>query len=235
MATGEAKRMAVIVPYRDRAEHLATFVPHMKRFLRECTHDTGVEHTIHVIEQLDTLWFNRGKLLNCGFVLAESLADYFVFHDVDYLPLSADYSWVDLPTRLIWNGLVLRESYDGFFGAVVAMNKEQFKLINGFSNAYWGWGPEDVDLRLRCECHGLSVARRDGSFHALPHRHNGFVSPRVHSEQAIATHRLFNARLPRFREHSASDGLSTLTMKVEWSRPLDAGESPRAFHHGVRI
>jgi hypothetical protein len=234
MTTYDAKRMAVIVPYRDRAEHLVKFVPHMRQFLRANSSIAGAEHSIHVVEQLDTLRFNRGKLLNCGFAIAETVADYFVFHDVDYLPLSADYSWVDRPTRLIWQGLVLRESYDTFFGAVVALNKEQFRLVNGFSNDYWGWGPEDVDLRMRCESHGLRVARRDGVFMALPHRHNGFVKPGVHSEEAVATHRLFRERLPRFREHCGSDGLSSLTMKVEWSMSLDE-ESPRAFRHGVRI
>jgi N-terminal region of glycosyl transferase group 7/N-terminal domain of galactosyltransferase len=235
MTTGDARRMAVIVPYRDRAEHLATFVPHLMRFLQESRHAGGAAHTIHVVEQLDARPFNRGKLLNCGFAIAEGIADYFVFHDVDYLPLSADYSWVDQPTRLIWHGLVLRERYDSFFGAVIALNKEQFRMVNGFSNEYWGWGPEDVDLRLRCERRGLPVARRDGTFKALPHRHNGFVGPGVHSAEAVATHRLFQERLPRFDEHWANDGLSTLDMRVGWSKPLEGDESTRAFHHGVRI
>ena len=235
MTTCDAKRMAIIVPYRDRAEHLETFVPHVRQFLRTSPGLAGAEHSIHIVEQLDELRFNRGKLLNCGYALAERFAHYFVFHDVDYLPVSADYGWVDRPTRLIWHGLVLRESYEAFFGAVVALNKEQFRLVNGFSNDYWGWGPEDVDLRLRCECHGLHVARRDGVFTALPHRHNGFVRPGVHSAEAVATHRLFQERLPRFREHCVNDGLSSLEMKLEWSKPIDGEESPRAFHHGVKI
>jgi N-terminal region of glycosyl transferase group 7/N-terminal domain of galactosyltransferase len=232
MTTGDSKRMAVIVPYRDRPEHLRAFVPHMRQFLGSVG---GIDATIHVVEQLDPCWFNRGKLLNCGFRIAEDGADYFVFHDVDYLPISADYGWVDRPTRLIWHGLVLREDYARFFGAVVALNKEQFRLVNGFSNDYWGWGPEDVDLRLRCESRGLSIARRDGTFRALPHRHNGFVSPGVHSEQGVATHRLFEARRARFLEHCASDGLSTLTMTVEWSKPLDVEGPLRVFHHGVKL
>jgi N-terminal region of glycosyl transferase group 7/N-terminal domain of galactosyltransferase len=233
--SADAKRMAIIVPYRDRAEHLAAFLPHVRRFLRESDALQKAEHTIHVVEQLGTSWFNRGKLLNAGFVLARAHADYFVFHDVDYLPTSADYGWVDRPTRLIWHGLVLREDYDRFFGAVVALNEEHFRSINGFSNEYWGWGPEDVDLRLRCEARGLPIARRDGTYVALPHRHNGFVAPGVHGEQAIATHRLFRERLPRFEEHCAMDGLCTLEMAVEWSRTLDDDRSPRVYHHGVRI
>lgn len=36
--------------------------------------------------------------------------------------------------------------YNEFFGGVSGLTVEQFKKINGFPNAFWGWGGEDDDL-----------------------------------------------------------------------------------------
>ena len=92
-------KLAIIVPYRDREEHLARFVPHMNEFLSE----RNIEHKIFVIEQSNEKPFNRGWLLNVGYKIAVKQGyDYFCFHDVDMLPEddSCDYSWVDKPTHL---------------------------------------------------------------------------------------------------------------------------------------
>jgi hypothetical protein len=221
------RRLAIIVPYRDREEHLAALVPHLTKFLHA---GADVDWTIHVVEQLGDARFNRGKLRNCGFRIAGD-ADYFVFHDVDYLPLAADYGWCEAPTRLIWHGLVLKEHYETFFGAVVAMKRRHFELVNGYSNEYWGWGCEDVDLRLRCQCIGLPIAKRDGTFRALPHAHHGFVRPGVLSDEARETRALLEKRLPQFDAYFRREGLSTLEMDVAWTRPVE----PRVLHHGVAI
>jgi N-terminal domain of galactosyltransferase len=42
-------------------------------------------------------------------------------------------------------------------------------VVNGFSNSYWGWGYENVDLRERLLRRGLVHARRGGTFRSLPH------------------------------------------------------------------
>jgi len=36
--------------------------------------------------------------------------------------------------------------YNEFFGGVSGLTVEQFLKINGFPNAFWGWGGEDDDL-----------------------------------------------------------------------------------------
>ena len=36
--------------------------------------------------------------------------------------------------------------YKTIFGGAAAMRAEQFKLVNGFSNQFWGWGAEDDDM-----------------------------------------------------------------------------------------
>ena len=35
------------------------------------------------------------------------------------------------------------------FGGVAAMKTEHFRLVNGFSNKFFGWGGEDDDLYNR--------------------------------------------------------------------------------------
>jgi hypothetical protein len=112
-----------------------------------------LNYQIFIIEQSDDKPFNRGKLLNVGYKYAcKNECDYFVFHDVDMLPEDVDYSYSDKPLHLATH---LQEhdyetTFFDYFGGVTMFNKEDFNLINGFSNEYWGWGFEDDDLLIRC-------------------------------------------------------------------------------------
>ena len=81
MLTKDAK-LAIIVPYRDREEHLARFVPHMEKFML----DKGIEYKIFVVEQNDDRPFNRGWLINIGYDISSQQGyDYFCFHDFDLI------------------------------------------------------------------------------------------------------------------------------------------------------
>ncbi|KOB74115.1 Glycosyltransferase [Operophtera brumata] len=79
-------KVAIIVPYRDREQHLAVFLNHMHPFLMK----QQIEYGIFVIEQEGNKDFNRAKLMNVGFVESQRLQSgwqCFVFHDIDLLPL----------------------------------------------------------------------------------------------------------------------------------------------------
>ena len=140
-------KLGIIVPYRDRPQQLKRFIKHMGEYL------TDLDYQIFIIEQSDDKPFNRGKLLNVGYKFAcDNGCDYFVFHDVDMLPEDVDYSYSDKPLHLATH---LQEhdyetTFFDYFGGVTMFNKEDFELINGFSNEYWGWGFEDDDLLIRC-------------------------------------------------------------------------------------
>ena len=167
-------RLGVIVPYRDRQQHLAVFIPHMLEFFSRAPFHKEIPYRILIVEQASGLPFNRGTVKNIGFKHVASEVDYVCFHDVDLLPISADYRWPGDPAMLIFHGLDFSPDFiRQLFGGVVLLQKEHFERANGFSNDYWGWGFEDVDLRERLLRCGLKPAHREGRFSRLDHLDEG--------------------------------------------------------------
>ena len=145
-------KIAIIVPFRDlhaeqnRKAQLQQFIPHIVSFLSKQSTD---DYHIYIIQQPDDgLKFNRGKLLNIGYKLAkEDNCNIFIFHDVDLLPdadLLEYYTKYPSPTHPIHIARVWKR-YSGnqaYFGGVVSFTSEQFEVVNGFPNNFWGWGGE---------------------------------------------------------------------------------------------
>jgi hypothetical protein len=198
------KRLAIIVPYRNREYNLVHLVLNLQWFLDPDSFD------LVVVEQTDGLPFNRGYTLNIGFHIARRYHDYshYVFHDVDLIPQQADYSFPHCPTHLsAATGQFLYDvPYENSFGGVVLFNQDDFEAVNGFSNNYWGWGREDYDLRCRCLKVGLKIERRPGRFISLPHH----VEPRLDVTWTWNKGRFDILQERNFRE----DGLSSLDYDV---------------------
>ena len=146
-------KLGVVVPYRNRYEHLQEF----KKSITEYLESKNIDFEVIVVEQDNAKLFNRGMLLNIGFKHAKDLGcDYVVFHDVDMLPIDVDYSYSDVPLHLSTNfeleeGEKERTIFDEYFGGVTMFPVKMFEDIDGYSNKYWGWGYEDNDLLLRCK------------------------------------------------------------------------------------
>ena len=144
-------KLGIIVPYRDRESHLTRFIETMSPYLKS----KKIKHEIIVVEQTDDKPFNRGKLLNIGYLKAKELGcTYVVFHDVDMLPIDVDYSYSELPMHLATNFELEYDksknlSFDDYFGGVTMFSSDTFERVNGYSNLYWGWGFEDDDLLFR--------------------------------------------------------------------------------------
>lgn len=144
-------KLGIIVPYRDRESHLSKFLEGIKNFLK----NKKIKYEIIVVEQTDDKPFNRGKLLNIGYLKAKELGcGYIVFHDVDMVPIEVDYSYSELPMHLATNFELEYDksknlSFDDYFGGVTMFSSEAFERVNGYSNLYWGWGFEDDDLLFR--------------------------------------------------------------------------------------
>nr|KAG5702403.1 hypothetical protein BaRGS_027490 [Batillaria attramentaria] len=99
--------------------------------------------------------FNRGKLLNVGYLEAMKVDkfDCFVFQDADLLPETDKNLYMcDSQARHLAsaiNEMRYHVMFYNYAGGVIAMNRENFNRINGYSNSYWGWGNEDDDFSAR--------------------------------------------------------------------------------------
>ncbi|XP_045199233.2 beta-1,4-galactosyltransferase 5-like [Mercenaria mercenaria] len=117
--------------------------------------------------------------------------------------------------------------YDTYFGGVNAFSKEQFTLVNGFPNLYFGWGYEDDDVYHRVLNANLSVQRLSydvGRYRHLGHRHsilgNGIL-------------KLYNTKQQRY----LSDGLNNLKYKrISYNlRPLCTWISIGLYNHTGQV
>jgi len=136
-------KLGVIVPYRNRYEHLQEF----KKSIVEYLESKNIDFKIIIVEQDNAKLFNRGMLCNIGFIeVKKENCDYIVIHDVDMIPVDVDYSYSDTPIHLATDDI----PFESYFGGITLFPSKLFEKINGFSNLYWGWGFEDDDLRYRC-------------------------------------------------------------------------------------
>ncbi|XP_012278341.1 beta-1,4-N-acetylgalactosaminyltransferase bre-4 [Orussus abietinus] len=154
-------RVAIVVPYRDRFQHLTAFLCNLHPMLLR----QQVDYQIFVVEQEGMGQFNRAMLMNVGYVeaLKERPFDCFIFHDVDLLPEDDRnlYTCPEQPRHMsvAVDKFNYRLPYADLFGGVSAMSREHFRLVNGFSNVFWGWGGEDDDMANRIKAHGLHISR----------------------------------------------------------------------------
>lgn len=161
----------VVVPFRNRAEHLEAFLLRMHPFLQA----QNMSYSIFVVEQLPGKLFNRAKLFNVGALEAQvnsirvcdvypprfmhfslqkmrkNLKQCFIFHDVDLLPLNAQnlYACSRLPTHLSTFVDTFRFNlpYTTLFGGAIAISQDTFQAVNGFSNRFSGNPSFEVSQR----------------------------------------------------------------------------------------
>lgn len=223
-------RLGVIIPYRDRAQHLDKFLRETTAFVESDGLNSALHPQFLIVEQAPGLPFNRGALLNAGYRLLAGNIDYLCLHDVDRIPVSANYRWPDAPTMIIRDGLPLPPDVIAqLLSSVVLIQAGHFAAANGFSNGYWGWGYEDVDLRERLLRIGLSHAHRDGRIRSLPHQdlgshHDGSPTDDALKNQKIFIERWFDRegsgwrRRPVVSEQWRSDGLASLKFSFASAR-----------------
>ena len=186
-------KILIIVPYRNRAEQLASFVPAITQFLSR--HCATVDFGIIVVEQTGKAKFNKGALINIGFIegtyIWESMNDdpnsYFdcvVIHDIDLIPENdgntCKYDCLRVPGASAWQLSTAIDKYKwglpmAGVGGVGMATREAFVLANGWSNRFFGWGGEDNDFFARLSLVGRRmrpVNKTMGRYRSLTKGHN---------------------------------------------------------------
>uniref|UniRef100_UPI0037E8B484 beta-1,4-galactosyltransferase 1 n=1 Tax=Semicossyphus pulcher TaxID=241346 RepID=UPI0037E8B484 len=203
------QKVAIIIPFRKRDEHLKFWLHYLHPILQRQQLDYGV----YVINQEGDEIFNRAKLLNIGYSEALKEYDYecFVFSDVDLIPMDDrnTYRCFSQPRHLSvsMDKFGFRLPYSQYFGGVSSMSKEQYLKINGFPNNYWGWGGEDDDIYNRLASKGMSISRPNGETgkcRMIRHQRDKQNEPNPQR---------FN-RIAHTRETMYKDGINSLSYRV---------------------
>ncbi|XP_056007183.1 beta-1,4-N-acetylgalactosaminyltransferase bre-4-like isoform X1 [Ostrea edulis] len=154
------QNVAIIIPFRDREEHLRVLLNNLHPIL----YRQQIMYTVYVIEQADNKPFNKGKLNNIGYIEALK-GDHtcFVFHDVDLIPENDKISYGCPRSPMHLSREIDKFNYrlpdDKLIGGVSAWRKREFEMVNGWSNAFVNWGGEDDDMSYRIIANGLSIYR----------------------------------------------------------------------------
>ncbi len=224
------KKLAVFIPYRNREEHLKIFIPKIEDFLKK----QKIKYKIFVIEQKDSGFWNKGALFNIGVKKYGKNFDYYCFHDIDLIPIKANYAYFSQPLRLIseysekkkeiYKKLAQGE-YNHHFGGVVSLPKEAFEKINGFSNLYLHYGNEDDDFLLRLLLQGyIPIKDLSGYYLSLPHKKSKIIAPSGKISKNIFEKRKLKVRFKQNKKYFSMikrgikaptlEGLSTVQYRL---------------------
>lgn len=190
----------IVVPYRDREEHLGLLFARLGPLLSA--------ERVHVVVSIqpDGQLFNRGLTRNVGvkYALAHG-AEQVVLHDVDMLPVDLDVYWA-MPERPVvhlagrasqFNGQM---PYPRYFGGVLRMTATAITACNGMTNRCWGWGAEDDVLLRRVMLLGYQPAWHHGVFQSIDHAREQRHKHNNHNRRILQTETLGRLR---------SDGLTS--------------------------
>ena len=207
--------LTIVIPFRDREEHLRQLMPTLSATLDQ----QRIRHRVLVVEQDAGGLFNRGKLINIGIHHAAAVSDYYCLHDVDAVPVVANYQCPSQPLRLVNtirgpDGETRRTDY--YFSGAISIRKEQVFAANGYSNEYWGWGKEDDDFFFRLLLAGyLCFYDTQGEFHDLPNpKQQQVVRKSPKTPPHVRLNRERRSRLLRGLTSPHEDGLNTLRYEV---------------------
>lgn len=139
-----------IIPYRNRKEHLNEFIKRFAVF--------NIDAHFYIIHQIHPGDFNRGALLNIGFLEASKINPdgLFIFHDVDTYPTY----WGSINYETKKGEIRHPIKTDENLGTICCFWKKEFELINGFPN-YWGWGIEDCTILHRAQKYNIPIDRNN--------------------------------------------------------------------------
>lgn len=196
------ERVAIITPVRDREGHLKILLNNLHPIL----HRQNLQYSVYVVEQADTQDFNKGTLLNIGYMEALKRYNYtcFVFHDVDLIPEDDRISYGCCRSPMHLSYAIDKFNYNlpdtKLIGGVSAWLKNDFEAVNGWSNLFYNWGGEDDDMSYRIYASGRTIKRMSPSisrYKMIKHKQSKINSDR---------YKMLSNSYTRYKK----DGLSSL-------------------------
>ncbi len=114
-------RVAIIIPYRNRAKNLKLFLTYMHQFLSS-QQQNNISYGIYLVEPIKSIQFNKALSMNIGFIeVNKQLLDScncFIFHDIDILPENELISYKcnnKMPKQMATSISRFNYSTDGYF------------------------------------------------------------------------------------------------------------------------
>jgi hypothetical protein len=211
----------ILVPYRDRLEHMKYFIENYCPLLKKYLPNSKV---IFIEQDFSNNYFNRGMLLNIGFDLYKYNTKFFITHDIDIIPneviIQELFNINDYDVVRIFTGGIHS------LGGICKFSKESVFDVNGFPNYIWGWGIEDRVMGYRYNIFKKKIKERiygiginSNKFYFLPHKHNGNnTHPNNYSSKNNISdneNKIFNSNNKELQiKHIMSSGLNTLDYKI---------------------
>jgi hypothetical protein len=181
--------------------------------------------SIQIVEQSnDGRRFNLGKIINVGFDLysKNSVGDdwVYMFHPIDLFPKHGMLPYKQGMEYILKNqSLVVRYNVMGqtHFYRACQYSPDAYRLFNGYTNEFWGWGAEDdeffnrllikqiVSHYMNIEFNTWSETKQD---HEPDHQSPDFLMGLSHHAQNLAVANSVTL------ERMMNDGLSNLSYKV---------------------
>ena len=162
------KELLIVVPYRNRETHLATFLEKTPRYFNQ----QSFEYDILICELDQQGDWNAGLCCNSviDFINNERQYKYIFVQHVDVFPVEG--KWEFPNTNEVFNRI-------GDYGSCM-MTLQDFLGVNGYSNSFWGWGGEDNDIYIKIKKNGIVLTEKsewsvkfDTSFQNHQRKFNG--------------------------------------------------------------
>ena len=149
-----------IIPYRNREKELQILVDTLPNILYR---DGITNYQFFVIRQTDKKLFNRGMMLNIGFLEVKKRYPHnwktiqLICHDVDIYPTKPNIiNYNTIKGKVNHPYGVLRPHLNGTVGGICIITGEDYNLSGGHPN-FFGWGGEDIGMSRRCQAKGIII------------------------------------------------------------------------------
>lgn len=218
-------RVHVLVPYRDRENHLKCFLKDFVPCLKKHINDVKIT----IVEQSDDgKLFNRGKLLNIGVCEAGEDSTHFILQDID--TFANDFCVKQLYRIQEHHEDIVRINvpHNNSLGCICKITSDAMYKINGFPNVIFGWGIEDRALYWRAKIKEISMSSDKSSKHSfrvLDHKSNvrRYTGDTLRESDKWKELAIKKMNPNQKKELVESDGLNNVNYKVLKKKIIEHG------------